>query len=83
MKNLVRVCMCGSNSIDSIATSEGLMRFLEDSKLLPPNEIVRTNYRAYLIDANLEDYFNEEMSNWDNINHAILDLARKSYLLKR
>ena len=73
--------MYGSNPIDLIAVSEGLIDFVEGSKLIPHNEIVWSNHRAYIIDINLEDYFNKEMSSWDNINYVNLDPAKKSHRL--
>ena len=66
-----------SSSIDSIVVSKGLMKFVKGSKLITYNEILWSGYRTFIIDINLEDYFNDKMSSWDNINYMILDLARK------
>ena len=74
--------MPGSNPIDSIAVSEGLMEFIEGLKLLSHNEIVWSDHRAYVIDVNFEDYFNEELNRWDNINHMMLDPAKQSHRIK-
>ena len=82
MQDLDKICMHGSNLIDTIEVPEGLIGFVEGSKLLSYDEIAYTSYRAYLIGINLEEYFNEEVSNWDNINHTILCLAKRSYWLK-
>jgi len=38
-----------------------------------------SDYRAYLIDFNLEEYFQEEFSTWNNINKSILNPSRKSH----
>ena len=74
--------MRGSRLIDSIAVSEGLVEFIQGSKLLPYNEIVWSDYRDYAIDVNFEEYFNVEMSRWDKANHVILDPAKQSHQLK-
>ena len=78
-KDLDKTQVPRSNPIDLIAALEGLMEFIEGSKLLSHNEIVWSDHRAYVIDVNFEDYFNEELSRWDNINHVILDPAKRSY----
>ena len=41
------------------------------------NEIIDMDYRSYVIDINLEGYFNEEVSEWDKINKSILDSSKK------
>ena len=72
----------GSNPIDTIAASEGIMINIEGVKLLGHNEIVSTDHRAYVADINLDEYFSDECSMWDNINHVTLDPARKSHRIK-
>ena len=47
----------GSSPIDTIACSNRLLEFVEGSKLVRNNEILFLDYRAYIIDINLEDYF--------------------------
>ena len=79
---LDKIYVHGSCPIDSLAVSEELIEFMEGLKLITHNEIVLSDYRAFIIDINFEDYFNDEMSSWDNINYVILDPARKSYHLK-
>ena len=66
--------MQGSSSIDSIVVSKRLMEFAEDSKLILYNKIVWPDYRAYIIDINLENYLNNVI--------ITLDLAKRSYRLK-
>ena len=41
----------GTKYIDSIVATENIMNFIDSSS---------TDYRAYIIDINLEDYFNKE-----------------------
>ena len=81
-KEMDKTFINGSNPIDTIAASEGIMKNIEGSKLISHTEIVPTDYRAYVADINLEDYFNDECSPWENINHVTLDPARKSYRTK-
>ena len=82
LNKLDKTCICGSNAIDSVAVLEGLMDFIEGSLLVSDNEIVNTDNRVCVIDINLEDYFNEEFSYWNAINHAVLDYAKKGYCAK-
>ena len=72
----------GSNPIDTIAMSEGLLEYVEGSKLLSHNEIVNTDHRAYVVDVNLEGYFEDEMSSWDDVNHTTLNPSKKSHRIK-
>ena len=44
--------------MDSIAVSEGLIEFVEGSKLIYHNKITFSDHRAYIMDINIEDYFN-------------------------
>ena len=51
-----------SNAADSVAASEGLIERIEESMLVSNQEIINTDHRAHIIDANLEECFNEEFS---------------------
>jgi len=53
----------GSKCIDIVAVLENSIRFVEGSKLCETYEILDTDYCWYVIDINLNDYFNEEFSN--------------------
>ena len=77
---LDKVYVYGSSHIDSIAVSEGLIEFVEGLKLIPHNEIVQSDHRAYIIYVNLKYYYNDKMSSWDNIDHVILDPAKRSHI---
>ena len=72
----------GSNLIDTFAISEGLMEYIEGVKLVAHNEIVNTDHRAYIVDINIEEYFEDEFSHWNTINHIMLNSAKKSYRTK-
>ena len=67
-----------SSTIDSIAASFGIMQYIKGYKLLEYNEIVKSDCRAYMIDIAMEEYFQAEFSEWDNINKVMFNLARKS-----
>ena len=61
-KDLDTTRMPGSSPIDTIAASEGIMEHIEGSKLLPYHEIVSSDHRACVIDANFKDYFSTNLS---------------------
>jgi len=52
----------GSNCLDSIATSQDIMQYVEGSKLLEINKVVYTDHQSYLIDINFEQYFDKEFA---------------------
>ena len=54
--------MRGSKAINTLTVSEGLFKFIEGSKLQSHNKIIPSDYRFYIVDIDLEDYFNEEFS---------------------
>ena len=59
MEELDKMNIKGLSPIDSITTLEGVIEYVEDCKFLNINEIVCSDYRAYLININLEEYFEE------------------------
>ena len=61
-KNLDKIYIRGSKYIDSVAITQNLLDFVEESKLLEANEVTISDYRALLIDINLEEYFEEIIS---------------------
>ena len=69
----------GSKPIDSIAATSGILEFIDGCELLGYNEVVETDHRSYVIDISLEEYFNDEISEWDNINRVMLNPARRSH----
>ena len=58
------------------------MEYVEESKLLKRNDIAHVDYLAYLVNINIEDYFEKEFSSWDNLNYILLDRKRKSHRVK-
>ena len=55
------------------------MQWAKGSKLCEINKIVETDHRFYIIDIDMEGYFNRKLLEWDEINKSILDPCRKSY----
>ena len=52
----------GSLPIDTIAASEGILEYIEGCKLLSYAEIAISNHWLYVIDMNLEEYFEDNFS---------------------
>ena len=48
-------------------------------KLFKTYKTINTNHRGYMIDIDLEEFFNEEFSNWDKIDKQVLDLNKRLY----
>ena len=69
----------GSKQIDSIAASNGIMNYIEGSRLMNYNEIIQSDHRAYMIDIDIREYFKDEFEGWDNVNRVMLNPARKSH----
>ena len=69
----------GSTPIDSITVSEGIMECIEGAKLINHNDIFFSNHRACIIDFNVEEHFNVQLSYYDEINHAQLNPSRRSH----
>ena len=67
----------GSVPIDSIAIRSGLMSHVEGIKLLERNEVVMSDHRAYLLDVNAEEYFESELSFFNQIDKTLLNPLRK------
>ena len=69
----------GSSPIDSIALSSRIMDYIEGVQLMNQNDFVMSDYRSYLLDLNLEEYFEDHFSSWNGINKVVLNLSRKSH----
>ena len=59
MKSIDKTNINESLPINMIAILEGILEYIEGSKLLDNNDIVFLDYRSYLVDMNLEEYFKE------------------------
>ena len=54
--------MNGIKVIGTIAASYSLIEYVKGCKLLEYNEIMVSDHRVHVIDMNLEDYFNKQLS---------------------
>ena len=72
----------GSKTIDSIAATSGILEYVDGCELLGYNEVVETDHRSYIVDISLNDYFNDEMSEWESIDKVSLNPARRSHMEK-
>ena len=55
------------------------MQYAEGSMLKERNKVIDADHRPFAIDINLEEYFRETFSGWDNINKRVLNLSRRSH----
>ena len=72
----------GSKCIDSIAMTVNLIDFVEESILLESCEIIPSNHHGYIIDLNLEDYFEESLTVIDKMSFQMINPSRKSHRQK-
>ena len=79
LDQLDKTCVRESSDIYSVAMSEGLLDFVEGLLLVLNNEIINADYRACVVDINLEEYFNKEFSRWDDIKHVMLNQSKRSH----
>ena len=57
LENLDKTYIYGIYPIDSITRLEGICEYIEGYVLIGNNEIVHSDYRANIIDFNIEEYF--------------------------
>ena len=69
----------GSNLIDSIAATLGTMDYADRCKLLRYNDIIESDHQSYAVEVAIEDYFNDKLCEWDNMNKTMLNPARRSH----
>ena len=69
----------GSKPIDTIAATEGVMEHVDGCKLLSHAEVVISDHRPCIIYVNLEEYFNDCFSLWDQIDKVKLNPSRRSH----
>ena len=58
-----KIYIQGSKAINSIAVSNELMYYIEDCQLVKINDIIMIDYRAYIIEMNITQYFDKKFSN--------------------
>ena len=69
----------GSYPIDSIAASSEISEYIEGCQMVDHNEIIYIDHRGYMVDINLEDYFNDQMSYWNENHKVIINPSRRSH----
>ena len=69
----------GSSPIDAIYASNGVLKYVDGCKILGNNEIVESDHKSYLIDIDLNEYFEDEFCEWDEVNKTILNPSRRSH----
>ena len=69
----------GSKPIDSFAATSGIMEYVDGCEILGYNEVVESDHRSYLVDISLEEYFNDEMSEWDTIDRVKINPSKRSH----
>ena len=52
----------GAKLIDTITMLNGIIQCVEGCKLINENVIVLSNYRAYVVNINFEQYFSKQLS---------------------
>lgn len=67
----------GSKCINSIAMSTSLLDYIIGDIMIETNKITTSDHQGYIIDLNLEEYFQQNTNRFDNINFEILSLSRK------
>ena len=64
--------------IDSITVTLVILEYAEGSKLYKRCDIIDTDHRSHIIDINLESYYKDEFSEWNNINKEFLRVSRRA-----
>ena len=54
-----------------------MIEFIEGSKLINYNDITFSDYHTHIVDFNIEEYFNVQLSYDDELNHIILNPSKR------
>ena len=66
-----------SKAIDSNIITFTIIECIENQIAITRNEIIISDYREYLIDITLKEYFILTLNNWDIKNIIILDILKE------
>jgi len=66
-------CKYSVKCVNAIATTAGLLQYVDGCEMIESNELIVTDYRGYLINFNLERYFECKQFVLDDINSLKLD----------
>ena len=69
----------GPKCIDVVLVSEEVLEIIEGIALIEWNEIVDSDYRGYLLDLDLEEYFNDELNQVNEREKSLLNPNRRSH----
>ena len=58
------------------------MEIINSCVLLDFEELIISNYQEFIVDLDLEEYFNTIPSYYDEVDYSKLDSSRKSYRIK-
>ena len=64
-----------SKCIDSIAIMVNLLDYIEGSILLESYELIPLDHHRYIIDLNLEDYFEDALTIVEKISYKMINLS--------
>ena len=65
--------------INAIHASSRVIEYAGRCKIIGNNSIVESDHECYVIAAALEDYFDEELGECDNVNKATLNPSKRSH----
>jgi len=71
-----------SKCIDSVMASEGILEHIKGCRLVDYNEILLTEYRKYLFDINIQEYFKSKSFNINKIYSSKLNSKWQSHMNK-
>ena len=71
-----------SKCINLVVISCGLLEHIKRWKLVNYKEIIHSDYRRYLVDLNIVEYFKHLNSLYDKINKITLNLFKRSHRKK-
>jgi len=72
----------GSKCINTIAAIAGIINYVDGCTIIECNELIITNHREYLVDVNLERYFDSNEFEIDKNDSSKLDSRWAIYKLK-
>ena len=79
LDQMCKTCIDGSRPIDAVHASNGIMEYAEWCKILSNNAILESDHRSYLVDIALDEYFEDEFGEWDQVKKVILNPCRRSH----
>ena len=69
----------GRKCIDVFTTIAGVMQFIDGCKVVNFFEVISIDYRRYIVDVNLQEFFQVKQFNIDRIDSSKLDSRRATH----